>query len=124
MSKNNNKVKVKWFIGDGVQPTRRESDGCFELLLALPLNLQPGENRVVDLGVRCDHAVHVIPAWEKRAKGLELVDGIWAAQDADPNNNLKVTVKNVTSEMMLLDRGGLIARCIVFSNHFIEVDDT
>lgn len=119
-NKMSKKSKVQWSVGDGVKPTQREPDGCFELKSPLDFVLAPGVKKTVDLGFKCNHAVHVIPAWEAVKKGLGLVDGIWAAQDANPEQNLQVTVINNSSDKIFVDRGGILARCAVFSNQNFE----
>ncbi len=116
------KIKVQWKVGDGVKPTRRESDGCFELKSPLQFVLFPGVKQTIQLGVRCDHAVHVLQAWETKKKGLDLVDGVWAAQDANPDADLSLTVINNSSEKIFIERGDILARCGIFLNNNLDVE--
>ena len=116
------KSKVQWQVRDGVKPTQRESDGCFELRSPLEFVISPGVKQTIGLGLRCSHAVHVIPAWEPKKKGLNLVDGIWAAQDANPEYDLQVTVINDSSAKVFIERGDILARCVVFSNQNLDVE--
>lgn len=119
-NKMSKKSKIQWLVGDGVLPTQRAPDGCFELRSPLEFVLSPGVKKTIGLGYKCNHAVHVFPAWEPSKKGLGLVDGIWAAQDANPEQDLQVTVINNSSEKIFVNRGDILARCAVFSNQNFE----
>jgi hypothetical protein len=114
------KSKVQWIVGDGIKPSQRESDGCFEIKSPVSLTINPGVERKIYLGLRCSHALHFIPAWETKARGLQLVDGIWAAQDANPHQELQLTICNDSASPVLVDIGDLLARCAVLSNQNLE----
>ncbi len=102
-------------IGDGFMPTQRKTDGCFEILNPFEFVLKPGQQTKINTGIRCINAIHLMPAWEQKSKGAEFVDGIWAAHDADPNNNIVVIIKNSTDADMFFEAKEVIARFAVFT---------
>lgn len=102
---------IKFTVTDGIEPTVRRSDGTFELRSPYGFVLRKGQELKLDLGVRCNHAMHVFPAWELNRSNINLVDGIWAAQDADPERNLVLVLKNNSNEDYFVERGHLLARC-------------
>lgn len=116
MALKENKSNIKFVIGDGFMPTQRPVDGCFEVLNPYGFKLKPKQQIKIDAGFRCNHAIHLIPAWEQKEKGVEFVDGIWAAHDADPNKNIIVVIKNPTNETLFFEEKEVLARFAVFSN--------
>lgn len=116
------KVKVSFHVTDGKKPARdRGPAQVFNLRSPIPLNIPPGAEVRLDLAVSCSHPVHVFQARGLKARGLELVDGVWACHDADENIVLKI--KNVSKETALVDEGETIARCAVLDNSNVIVEE-
>jgi hypothetical protein len=106
---------VEFTTLDGFKPDRDPTSGCFKLKLPMALSLQPNQEALVKLGLKCNYPVHLFASWEKKAIGIDLVDGTWACQDA--NQDLEVKVKNVGDKPLLLEAKETICKMAVLSNH-------
>lgn len=108
------KKKVTFTKKDGLTPTRNGPARTFNLRTPMALRLGVGEERTIDLGLTCDHPVHIFQARGPLQRGLTLVDGIWAATDAEVPLTLRV--RNTSGEPLLVEEGETIARCSIFDD--------
>ncbi len=112
--------KVKFTVADGRRPTRQGASKVFNLLAPVGMIIPAGTQVRVDLGVSCDHPLHVFQASNMVKRGVLLVDGIWAAQDADVP--LILPLENRSNEDAMIEEGDTLARAAVFDNSDIEVE--
>lgn len=112
---------VKFTVLDGFKPDRDITSGCFKVKLPMALNLQPKQEVLLKLGLKCNYPVHFFASWEKKAIGIDLVDGVWACQDA--NQELEIKVKNTKDIPLLLEARETIAKFVALSNHSVKVED-
>lgn len=104
-------VEDTWQLTDGVLPKRKQ-DGAWDLLASLPIRIPPGCDAILNLGVVCNYPSHVIQSRVMLAKGVTLPDGIWAASDS--GTSIVLTLKNGSREDLYIERGDVVARCVVF----------
>lgn len=112
------KTRVKFTYTDGQKVDRRGPAQVFNLKAPIGITLPPGSEIKVDLGVSCNFPLHVFETRGNRARGIRLVDGIWACQDAEENLVLKM--KNETQELVKFDLGETLARCAILDNSNIS----
>lgn len=105
---------VAFKLADGMRPTRQGPAKSFNLRAPIDLTLPPGHERTLDLGLSCDHPVHIFQAAGPLSQGVILVDGIWAATDA--NVPLKIRIKNESKEQVFFGEGETLARCTVMDD--------
>lgn len=96
------KTKLKFDLTDGLTPTNE--GGTLLLKSPLPLNLRPGHELRLDLGLSCDKVlVTFAPSFLKK-RGLQVTGpGI-----AEPGNSIVVTVKNTTDDVVFVDAGDTV----------------
>lgn len=110
---------VRFTRTDGFTPTRQGPAASFNLRSPVAFTLAPGEERSLDLGLSCDHPVHIFQARGPVSRGVVLVDGIWAATDADMP--LVLRMRNTGDQASHFEEGETVARCTVFSDVGWEV---
>lgn len=113
---------VKFSISDGKKPTRDDDDpsSIFNLRAPMSLMLARGEERNVRLGVSCNYPLHVLQ-YAKKMHLIQLVDGVWAAQDRD--QELVLRVRNVSDQDPLyIEEGETIARAAILCNAGLSVE--
>lgn len=113
-------VTFKRLNGDAVIPDRDGVSETFNLRASLPLTLKPGDELMVKFGISCDRPIHIYEARGVKARGLTLVDGIWAATDRDVE--LSIILKNSSNEEQLIERTDVLARFFVVDNSDYQIE--
>lgn len=115
-------TKVKFSYQDGKKVARdRGPAQAFNLRSPSLLNLPPKAQVTVKLGVTCSHPVHVYQTRGLRERGVFLVDGVWAMQDA--GGELELQLVNLSKETIVVEEGETLARCIVLDNSHVVLEE-
>lgn len=115
-------IKVKFNYQDGKKVTRdRGAAQGFNLRSPSLLNLPSQAKVTVKLGLSCSHPVHVYQTRGLRERGVFLVDGVWAMQDA--GGELELQLVNLSTETVIVEEGETLARCIVLDNTDVVVEE-
>lgn len=101
-----------WIPQDGPSP-RLRPDGCYDILCAVPLTLQPKTSFSFQLHLKCKVPVHMFQAKSVLDRGVALFDGGWASSDA--NVPLSLTLVNSSEERVMFDPGDTLARAFLMT---------
>lgn len=113
------KETVRFRLGDGVKPNRVGPARVFNLKSPLTLNIPPKAVVKVDLGLACNYPLHVFEARSLLQRGLRLLQP--GVLDAD--GDVIIGIENLGSEVVLLERGDVLARAAVIDNTGLSMEE-
>lgn len=122
MSKNSiqeNKSVAKFYLEDGIMPTRHGLSRAFNMLSPLDLIIPAGGRVRISLGVTCDRPLLVFQSSGMVSRNLYLDTSDLSVYDSDRPIVLNVT--NTGPIDSYIDRGDILARAIVLDNSNVEV---
>lgn len=109
-----NNVKIKFSYTDGRKPGREGEGRPLNIKLPVGMNVPPGSERTIDLGMSCDHALLGVPARILRSNSPVVFNA------GEP---IVVKLKNDTAETLLLEEGEVILKAYVLENQKVEIYD-
>ena len=105
---------VVFKMTDGRKPTRQGAARSFNLRSPIDITLTPNSERTLDLGISCDHPVHVFQASGPLSQGVVLIDT--SDSTVDSNVPLKIKIKNTSNEQVFFGEGETLARCSILDD--------